>query len=97
MHDLHADMHAYLYPGISWRWSLVAEDDQLQLQLQGLPHHGRHLKSVADYSNDDLAVIQLATYPIEGQVFDGDLAAGPVPIFFSSKPEDTLKRLKSID
>jgi hypothetical protein len=71
----------------------VAEDDQLQLQLQGLPHHGRHLKSVADFNNDDLSVIKLATYPVEGQLFDGDLAAGPVPTFFSSKPEDTLKRL----
>jgi hypothetical protein len=81
-----------LHIGFSWRWSLIAADGQLELQLQGLPHNGSYLKSVAAYNQDDVAVVKLASYPLEGQFFDGDTAAGPVPILFSTKPEETLRR-----
>jgi hypothetical protein len=37
-------------------------------------------------------VVRLAEYPVEGNFFDGEQAAGPIPILFSTKPDETLKR-----
>jgi hypothetical protein len=78
--------------GLAWRWSLVAEDGKPVLQLQGLPLNGDYLKTAPAFRQDDLSVVRLASYPVEGAFFDGELAAGPIPIFFSAKPEETLYR-----
>jgi hypothetical protein len=90
---LYAIITSGIFVGLSWRWSLVAIEGQLNLQLQALPVNGNHIRAGPAFQQDDLSVVRLASYPVEGNTFDGDLAAGPVPIFFSNKPEETLKRL----
>jgi hypothetical protein len=82
---------------MSWRWAVAAnvDGDKLLLQLQALPVSGEHIKGDPAFSADNLAVVVLASFPLEVDMFDGDLAAGPVPLFFSSKPEETLAKISS--
>jgi hypothetical protein len=81
--------------GLSWRWGIAAsvDGDKLLLQLQALPVSGEHIKGDPAFAADNLAVVILASFPLEVDMFDGDLAAGPVPLFFSSKPEETLAKV----
>jgi hypothetical protein len=69
------------------------DGDKLLLQLQALPVTGEHIKGDPAFTADNLAVVILASFPLEVDMFDGDLAAGPVPQFFSSKPEETLAKI----
>jgi uncharacterized membrane protein len=69
------------------------DGDKPVLQLQALPVGGGHIKGDPSYSKDNLAVVVLASYPVTMEGFDGDLAAGPVPILFSNKPEETMAKL----
>jgi hypothetical protein len=65
------------------------------LQLQALPFSGGHVKANPGFMQDELAVIVLASFPVDMDAFDGSLAAGPKPIFCSSSPEAALNALKS--
>jgi hypothetical protein len=71
------------------------ESCQVSLQLQALPFNGNHVKSNPSFTNDELAVVVIKSFPIEMEEFDGSLAAGPVPIFVSEKPEETAQALNS--
>jgi hypothetical protein len=66
----------------------------VELQLQALPYSGGHMKANPAFTQDELAVVVMASYDIEMEAFNGSLAAGPVPIFVSSKPEDALNSLQ---
>jgi hypothetical protein len=80
---------------LSWRWCIAAavDGDKPVLQLQALPVGGGHIKGDPSYNKDNLAVVVLASYPVTMEGFDGDLAAGPVPVLFSNKPEETMTKL----
>lgn len=64
------------------------------LQLQALPYSGAHIKANPAFTQDEIAVVVLATFEVDMDAFNGSLAAGPVPIFVSSKPEDALSLLQ---
>ena len=42
---------------------------------------------------DNVAVVQIYSWPIQGTVFDGQIARGPVPVFFSEDPVLTARCL----
>ena len=46
-----------------------------------------------NYSSDNIPTIRLAAWPLEGDFFDGDVAAGPVPTLFSQEPEVTSQAI----
>jgi hypothetical protein len=71
----------------------AVDGDRPVLQLQALPVAGGCIKGDPAFSKDNLAVVVLASYPMEMDGFDGELAAGPVPVLFSCRPEDTLAKL----
>jgi hypothetical protein len=85
-----------LHAGISWRWSLVAAEDgkSVNLELQSLPYNGSTLKGDPAFARDNLAVCILTSFPVSVDTFDGGRAAGPIPVFFSSSPSETLEKLK---
>jgi hypothetical protein len=39
--------------------------------------------------------VELATWPLEASLFDGDTAAGPVPLIFSEDPDSSRAALES--
>ena len=71
----------------------VADGGKLELQLQGLPLPARFLTSEVPYRGDNVHVIVLASIPLNADLFDGQLHAGPVPLLFSSHKEETLASL----
>jgi hypothetical protein len=75
----------------------AAEDGaSVELQLQALPCDLNIIKGNPAFAKDGLAVIVLAAYPVYCQLFDGNVGAGPVPVLFSSKPEEVAARLKDM-
>ena len=42
---------------------------------------------------DNVAVVQVHSWPLLGSVFDGQVAKGPVPVFFSEDVEMATKGL----
>ena len=71
----------------------MADGGKLELQLQGLPLPARFLTSEVPYRGDNVHVIVLASIPLNADLFDGQLHAGPVPLLFSSHKEETLASL----
>jgi hypothetical protein len=71
------------------------EAKALRLQLQALPYNGNHIKPNPSFANGELAVVVLASFPIDAEVFDGATAAGPVPIFVCGKPDEAIAALNS--
>ena len=45
------------------------------------------------YFSDNLPVVLLKTWPLEADLFDGDLLAGPVPSLYSEDPDSALMGL----
>jgi hypothetical protein len=82
--------------GICWRWALAASEDgrAINLELQALPYSGATLKGNPAFSKDNLAVVILTSFPVSSESFDGGRAAGPIPVFFSANPGETLEKLK---
>jgi hypothetical protein len=39
---------------------------------------------------DNVPTVELAVWGLEATLFDGEIAAGPVPVLFSEEPEATL-------
>jgi hypothetical protein len=71
------------------------EDNVVVLQLQGLPYSGNHIKSNPNFNQDELAVVILAAFPVDMEAFNGNITAGPKPIFVSSKPDEALAALRN--
>ena len=42
---------------------------------------------------DNIPTVWLAAWPLQGDIFDGDAAAGPVPTLFSQEPETTSENI----
>jgi len=84
--------------GISWRWMVAAAEDKsglqpgLCLQLQGLPCSTNHLNSSPSLMKDNTPVLVLASIPAYCAMWDGIKCSGPVPIFFSTDPENAVAR-----
>ena len=36
---------------------------------------------------DNVAVVQIHSWPLQGAMFDGQVVRGPVPVFFSENPQ----------
>ena len=71
----------------------VADGGKLELQLQGLPLPAKFLTSEVPYRGNNVHVIVLASIPLNADLFDGQMHAGPVPLLFSSHKEETLASL----
>jgi hypothetical protein len=76
-----------------WRWQIGATaDGQYRLQLQALPYSGAFIKGNPAFFTDTTAAVLLQSFEVACCGFDGALCAGPIPRFFSEKPEETLAR-----
>ena len=42
---------------------------------------------------DNIPAVRLSAWPLQGDIFDGDVAAGPVPTLFSQEPEVTVQNI----
>ena len=45
------------------------------------------------YFSDNIPSVRLSAWPLQGDIFDGDIAAGPVPTLFSLEPEATVQNI----
>ena len=86
------------HTGVSWRWMIaVAEGGtKLEMQLQSLPCSGSAIRSNPVLCLDNVATTIIARYPIDANYWDGYSCCGPVPVLFSSKPEETAKAFKDM-
>lgn len=68
-------------PGASLRWAIVVGDDgQMAAMFQGLTLGEPSITSKPQLRGDGPAVINVASFPMWSRSFDGEAAAGPVPI-----------------
>jgi hypothetical protein len=44
---------------------------------------------------DNVPTVELAAWPLEASLFDGDIAAEPVPLIFSEEPDSSWAALES--
>jgi hypothetical protein len=82
--------------GISIRWILAAAEDssELYLVLQALPCSAAGIKSSPVLQEDNVAAMELFRMAVAYNAFDGGIAAGPVPVFFSNAPEETANMVR---
>jgi hypothetical protein len=81
--------------GASWRWMAAVADNglSLELQLQALPCSPANLGASPILRQDNVATIVLAKFGIQAVSFNGKECAGPIPIMFSSNPEEAAELL----
>ena len=80
--------------GASYRWAInTSAGGSFQLQLQSLPAPLPAVEGSPTLMEDNVAVVQIHSWPIQGTVFDGQIARGPVPVFFSEDPILTTRCL----
>ena len=80
--------------GASYRWAInTSAGGSFQLQLQSLPAPLPAVEGSPTLMEDNVAVVQIYSWPIQGTVFDGQIARGPVPVFFSEDPVLTARCL----
>ena len=80
--------------GASYRWAInTSAGGGFQLQLQSLPAPLPAVEGSPTLMEDNVAVVQIYSWPIQGTVFDGQIARGPVPVFFSEDPVLTARCL----
>ena len=80
--------------GASYRWAInTSAGGSFQLQLQSLPAPLPAVEGSPTLMEDNVAVVQIHSWPIQGTVFDGQIARGPVPVFFSEDPVLTARCL----
>ena len=80
--------------GASYRWAInTSAGESFQLQLQSLPAPLPAVEGSPTLMEDNVAVVQIHSWPIQGTVFDGQIARGPVPVFFSEDPVLTARCL----
>jgi hypothetical protein len=77
-----------------WRWQLSASEggQAIRLLLQALPYSGSFVKGNPAFFNDSTEAVLLQSFEVACCTFDGTLGAGPIPCFFSEKPEESLAR-----
>jgi hypothetical protein len=47
------------------------------------------------FPRDNIAAIKIASWPLQANLFDGDVAAGPVPVFFAEDPDEAKEAMSS--
>ena len=62
--------------------------------LQALPCNLDHIEATPILKEDHTRGVLVNRFDIMYEAFDNKVASGPVPIFFSAKPKDTLEDLK---
>jgi hypothetical protein len=79
----------------SYRWAVGAlQDGQMEFQLQVIPLPAKDVKSRPLLSADNVAVSVLKSWRIKGPVFNRQAGLkGPVPVLFSTNPDELGKRL----
>jgi hypothetical protein len=82
--------------GISLCWLLAPAEDStdLYLVLQALPCSAAGIKGSPVFQEDNVAAVELYRMAVAYQAFDGQVAAGPVPILFSNAPEETANLIR---
>jgi hypothetical protein len=83
--------------GAAWRWMVAVADIglSLELQLQALPCGSASLAASPVLRQDNVASIVLAKFSVQTCSFNGKECAGPIPILFSTDPEETAAELLS--
>jgi len=73
---------------------IAASEDKtsLCLQLQGLPCSTDHLNSSPSMRRDNTPILILASFPVYSNMWDGVSCSGPIPVLFSSDPENAITR-----
>jgi hypothetical protein len=79
----------------AWRWMVAVADNglNLELQLQALPCSPASLAASPVLRQDNVASVVLAKFSIQACSFNGKECAGPIPILFSTDPEETTELL----
>ena len=71
------------------RWALVINDhNSIDIMLQGLPLPKNFILSKPNLRGDNVPVIELWRHQISCNMFDGQRAAGPVPVLCVSSAEE---------
>jgi len=80
--------------GASFRWAVTGSDDskQIRLELQCLPTQAKYLNR-AHLKGDNSVYMSMGAIPLRVELFDGQVARGPVPLFFSTQGDDALAYL----
>jgi hypothetical protein len=91
--DQHKSGRASL--GASWRWMAAVADNgsSLELQLQALPCNPANLGASPVLRQDNVATVVLARFGIQAVSFNGKECAGPIPVMFSTEPEEAEELL----
>jgi hypothetical protein len=81
--------------GASWRWMAAVADNglSLELQLQALLYNPVNLGVSPILRQANVATIVLAKFGIQAVSFNGKECAGPIPVMFSSDPEEAAELL----
>jgi hypothetical protein len=79
--------------GISIRWTVrAAGAAKIKLVLEALPAPAKQLRRDGRLTEDTTPGIQIKTWPLDGPMASSGLS-GPIPVLFSSQPEETKTRL----
>jgi hypothetical protein len=71
------------------RWALIINDhNSIDIMLQGLPLPKNFILSKPNLRGDNVPVIELWRHQISCNMFDGQRAAGPVPVLCVSSAEE---------
>lgn len=81
------------FPGASLRWAIGVDHQQRpRLEVQGLPSAAKYLNKQT-LKGENAVTTLLAEFPLNSDMFDGETASGPVPLFFSKEREAALAYL----
>jgi len=81
--------------GASLRWAVVIGAGlQLELVLQALPCQASVLDKSPLLRADNVPAIQVHAWPLRCAMFDGVVAAGPVPILYTDSPVEDAKTIE---
>jgi len=82
--------------GASFRWAVTGSDDsrQIRLELQCLPTQAKYLNR-AHLKGENSVYMSMGAIPLKVDLFDGQVARGPVPLFFSAHCDEALDYLTS--
>ena len=77
-----------------WLLGTLGDSTQVLLIVQALPCSYNVIEANPNLQTDHTRGILVEKYQIHYDKFDDKVAAGPIPTFFSSKPDQTLAELK---
>jgi hypothetical protein len=81
--------------GVSFRWAVVAgDDDKMKVQLQVMPAPASLLSDKPTMRADNVPIIKLLEHPVNCDMFDGDCMAGPFPTLFTANESAVMEAQK---